>query len=236
MTLVAESRRRTESRPDPLTDVWTMADLLRHLGHVPADRVIMRPPPGMATEEDLLRIDARDDRICELIDGVLVERPSGILMALISVQLTRHFFDYFDAFEPHCRGLMAGSRGAMRLPCGNVRSPNISVVLLYQFPDRVIPREPIPDIHPDLSVDILAESNTQGEMLMKRRQFFEAGTRLVWEIEPEGRVARAYSTPEEFTDVDKHGVLDGGDVLPGLQISLADVFERALHPFMRKES
>ncbi len=52
--------------------IETMADLLDQL-HVPPARILLRPPPGEATEEDLLK----NPRLCELIDGVLVEKAMG---------------------------------------------------------------------------------------------------------------------------------------------------------------
>jgi Uma2 family endonuclease len=33
-------------------------------------------------------------------------------------------------------------------------------------------------------VEILSEGNTGGEMACKRREYFAAGTSLVWEIDP----------------------------------------------------
>ena len=54
---------------------WSLADLMHHLGDVPLERIRLNPPPGYATEEDVLRIEASEDRLYELEDGVLVEKP-----------------------------------------------------------------------------------------------------------------------------------------------------------------
>ena len=51
----------------------TAADVIEHLG-VPADRIRLRPEPGTATVEDALSCT---ERLCELVDGVLVEKPMG---------------------------------------------------------------------------------------------------------------------------------------------------------------
>jgi hypothetical protein len=48
------------------------------LGDVPLSRIIFDPWPGTATEEDLLLMVERDKRLCELIDGTLVEKPPGL--------------------------------------------------------------------------------------------------------------------------------------------------------------
>ncbi len=54
-------------------EIRTLADLLQRLGGVTPDRVRSQPPPGTATEEHLLHLLDHEDRLCELVDGVLVE-------------------------------------------------------------------------------------------------------------------------------------------------------------------
>ncbi|MCE5268992.1 MAG: hypothetical protein LLG00_14035, partial [Planctomycetaceae bacterium] len=56
---------------------WTIADVLTHLGGIPPERVRLFPPPGTATEKDVEELDDHADRLCELIDGVLVEKTMG---------------------------------------------------------------------------------------------------------------------------------------------------------------
>ena len=65
---------------------------LASLGGVPLSRVIFDSWPGTATEADLLRFVERDKRLCELIDGTLVEKPEGYWEGMIAV--------YHHAGEP----------------------------------------------------------------------------------------------------------------------------------------
>ncbi|MBM3997651.1 MAG: hypothetical protein FJ303_26405 [Planctomycetes bacterium] len=51
------------------TEPETLADMLERLGNVPTSRIRFQPLPGTATEEDVLTIQANEDRIYELIDG-----------------------------------------------------------------------------------------------------------------------------------------------------------------------
>src|SRR5258708_1767086 len=71
----------------PPRDFENGAEWLRALGGVPMERIIMDPWPGTATEADLLRFVERDKRLCELIDGTLVEKPVGWAEAIIAVNL-----------------------------------------------------------------------------------------------------------------------------------------------------
>ncbi|CAA9388406.1 MAG: hypothetical protein AVDCRST_MAG64-1045, partial [uncultured Phycisphaerae bacterium] len=60
------------------------AEWLAALGGVPLSRIIFDPWPGTATEADLLLFVERDKRLCELIDGTLVEKPVGYFESLIA--------------------------------------------------------------------------------------------------------------------------------------------------------
>jgi hypothetical protein len=56
----------------------TLADLLEHIGGIAPYRVRFRPVPGTATEEDVQALrHSAERRLCELVDGVLVEKTMG---------------------------------------------------------------------------------------------------------------------------------------------------------------
>jgi len=83
---------------------------------------------------------------------------------------------------------------------------------------------PIPAMAPNLAVEILSEGNTPGEMERKLRDYFAAGVRLVWYIDPRSHTARTYTTPDKCEVLTEQGILSGGDVLPGFELSLAELF------------
>ncbi len=59
------------------------------------------------------------------------------------------------------------------------------------------------------------------------------GTLVVWYIEPKTRTARAYTAEQEWTEIGPDDSLLGGDVLPGFELPLAQLFARVAGP--RKE-
>jgi Uma2 family endonuclease len=61
----------------------------------------------------------------------------------------------------------------------------------------------------------------------KRREYFEAGTQLVWYFDPRARTVTVYTAPDRFIVLDESQTLDGGNVLPGLVIPLRELFDRA---------
>jgi Uma2 family endonuclease len=71
---------------------------------------------------------------------------------------------------------------------------------------------------------VLSESNTRAETSRKLRDYFTGGSRLVWYIDPNTRTAEAYTAPEQFIEIGADDSLSGGDVLPGFELSLRQLF------------
>ncbi|MNC98060.1 hypothetical protein D3C83_159120 [compost metagenome] len=51
-----------------------------------------------------------------------------------------------------------------------------------------------------------------------------AGVRLVWELDPDRRIARVYRPDGNESLVAADGVLEGETVLPGFRIELQDLY------------
>ncbi len=210
----------------------TVADLLEKLGGVPPERVRMKPLPGTATEEDLLEIQRRENRNCELIDGVLVEKPLGYRESMLAAWIIMLLADYF---RQHDVGTVAGADGAVRLMAGLVRIPDVSFISWDRLPGREVPDTPILGLAPDLAVEVLSRGNTPKEMSLKLREYFLAGVRLVWFVDPRKRTVRVYTAPDQSVRLTEGQVLDGGDVLPGLRLPLREVFARTPRTRPRKK-
>jgi Uma2 family endonuclease len=90
-----------------------------------------------------------------------------------------------------------------------------------------LPADPIPAIAPDLAIEVLSKGNTPGEMTRKLRDYFRAGVRLVWYLDPDARTLRGYTSPEQCEVFREGDLVTGGDVLPGFQFRLGDLFAQA---------
>ena len=203
---------------------WTAADWQSGLGGIPLERIRMYPRPGMATEKDVLEIHARTGRLCELIDGVLVEKPMGFYESQLAAALIVVLGGYLRV---HRIGTVAGADGMLKILPTQVRIPDVSFIRWERLPAE---SGPIPAVAPDLAVEVLSESNTEREMTQKLHDYFAGGARLVWYIDPHTRSARAYTSPEQCVLVDHEGSLVGGDVLPGFALRLKDLFAEAERP------
>jgi Uma2 family endonuclease len=121
-------------------------------------------------------------------------------------------------------GIVTGTDGTMKLWQGLIRLPDVAYVSWDRIPGRCIPKEPVPDIVPDLAVEVLSASNTRAEMDRKRREYFEAGVRLVWEVQPKSRVVIVYTSLVDSAVLQQSDTVDGGAVLPGFSLSLPELF------------
>lgn len=209
---------RVASNPSPARNV---AELLKRLGGIPARRVRLVPTPGTATERDVLRIIDHEGFLCELIDGVLVEKPMGLEESQLTVILLNFIYNHVLARN---LGIVAGADGTMRLTTGLLRIPDISFFAWDSLPGRVRPRTPVPMLTLDLAVEVLSKGNTRAEMRRKLGEYFDAGTRLVWFIDLRTREASVYTALNRRVDLGTDGTLDGGDVLPGFSLPLATLF------------
>jgi Uma2 family endonuclease len=203
--------------------IKTLADLQKRLGRIALDRIWFRPAPGTATEKDVLEAENRENRHCELVDGTLVEKAVGFEESRLAVRLGHLIASYVDETD---LGICVGEGGMMRIAPGLVRIPDVSFIAWDRLPGRESPSDPIPDLAPDLAVEVLSEGNTKAERARKVREYFEAGVRLVWLIDPKKRTARVYSSLDHSVLVRADQALDGGDVLPGFVLPLKELLDR----------
>jgi Uma2 family endonuclease len=197
-----------------------LADMMKQLG-VSARRIRAYPPPGQATEKDVIALHDRTDRLFELVDGVLVEKIMSFPESALTCDLIRLLGNFLDE---HRLGFLAGPDGAVRLMPGLVRIPDVSFISWGQLPKRERPTDPIAGLAPALAVEVLSKGNTKREMDRKVREYFLCGVLLVWLIDPAKRAARVYTAPDQSVTLVEGQTLDGGSVLPGLSLPLRRLF------------
>ena len=202
----------------------TIADLLRRLGGIPPERVRLHPAPGTATVADVVAIEARESRLFELIDGVLVEKTVGYWESYLAVKIVLAMGNWV---LPHNLGVVTGADGMVRLFGQQVRMPDVAFAAWARFPGGKPSDDPVPQIAPDLAVEVLSESNTAAEMKRRREEYFNAGTRLVWIVDGKAKTVTVYTGPEEFKMLGESQTLDGGPVLPGFTLALKELFAPA---------
>ena len=206
----------------PPARAGTVADLLRRLGDIPPDRIRMDPVPGTATEEDLIAaIDGEFGVPCELIDGVLVEKAVGAPEGFMATRISQRLGVFA---EDHDLGIVGGADVPFRLALGSVRLPDVCFIPWDRLPDDELPDDAVSRVVPTLAVELLSRKNTRAEIARKLVEYFKAGVKLTWVIDPRSKTAKVHTSAKRFKELDEAGTLDGGRVVPGFSLPLADVF------------
>jgi len=209
--------------PAPLPDgVSTLPAFLHWLGDIPADRILVRPPPGMATANDVLRVARQDNRMCECVDGTLIEKRLGYREASIAGAL-------LAALEKHVAakklGVVTGAEGSYRLSNHLVRIPAAAFCADRTFPGDTIPGEAAPDTIPQFVVEIPGSDSTPGELARRLNDYFEAGVKLIWVVDLDNREVHVHTSATKSKAVSASGTLETGRIVGGFKLPVATLFE-----------
>lgn len=164
------------------------------------------------------------DRVIELVEGELIEmskptRIHGIVVANLTAEIV-YFVKRNGLGEVN-----AGDTGFIlergEFGRDTVRGLDIAFVRKSRVPDP-------PDFTwyekgPDLAVEVISPNNKAGDTHLKVLQLLNAGTRLVWLVFPESRSVEA-RTAEGATTLHENDTLSGGEVLPGFELRVGDIF------------
>jgi len=202
----------------------SMAELLDSLGGISPKRVRMNPLPGTATVRDVVRLRETSRRLYELVDGTLVEKIMGAKESFVAGEVLTLMKNWNRANGN--LGMVLGPDGMVKLMKKLVRIPDVSFTNWDRVPGRVVPDEPVPDLAPDLAVEVLSEGNTREEMERKLKEYFLSEVQLVWFIDPRKRVVQVYTSPDDVNTLREGDTLDGGDVLPHFSVEVSALFEQ----------
>jgi Uma2 family endonuclease len=168
------------------------------------------------TDDELLRLP-KDGNKYEVVDGELRISPAGLRHERIVARLIGLLGQFVDERR---LGDVLGSNLLYVLPSGNKRAPDVSFVAagrLEGFRHAVFP-----ELAPDLAVEVISPGDSPRQVLDRVGEYLQAGVRLVWVIEPEGRTASIYRTLTDVRNVEESGSLEG-DVLLGFRCALSDL-------------
>lgn len=102
--------------------------------------------------------------------------------------------------------------------------PDVAFVRAGRLPED---DERILDLVPDLVVEVVSPTDLMGDVQEKVAAYLAAGVPLVWVVLPKQRIVHVYQVhePKMVRQVHLGEALDGGEVLPGFQLPLAEIFE-----------
>jgi Uma2 family endonuclease len=179
-----------------------------------------RPARDPLTAEQLIRLP--DDGLrCELVRGRLIrEPPAGGEHGWLGINIAVFLRDFVRDDE---LGFVFGADTGFilfRQP-DTVRAPDAAFVAAERLPHGP-PRGYVP-LAPDLAVEIVSPSDRMSDVTRKVMDYLDAGTRLVWVIDPATRTAAVHRSRSDVLMLRDDDTLEGGEVLPGFRLALADL-------------
>jgi Uma2 family endonuclease len=177
----------------------------------------------LVTAEELQRLPANHQRQ-ELVKGELRTMPPsggehGATVMEVSVPLATHV-------KQHGLGLTFGAETGFLLARDpdTVRAPDLAFVSRARIPSSGVPPSGFWPGAPDLAVEVLSPNDTAVEVEDKVSEWLEAGTRMVWVVNPRRRTVTVYRTPRGGTILGADDELDGQEVVPGFRCRVASLF------------
>ena len=165
-----------------------------------------------------------EDRVVELIEGEIVEMPlPNPIHAAILISLSTAMNVFVK--ENRLGRVLGGDVPFIleRNPDGRdtLRGLDIAYLSTERFPGTLT-RRPFA-VAPDLAVEIISPGNKAEDIEKKIEQLLEAGASLVWIVYPDLRRVAVHS-PAGTVRLRDSDTLSGGDVLPGFEIRVDDIF------------
>ena len=78
---------------------------------------------------------------------------------------------------------------------------------------------------PDLAVEVVSPSDTHTEVTEKSLAWLDAGCRVVLAVDPSQRTVTVYRSREDIRILTDQDTIDGGDVVPGFGLPVAELFD-----------
>jgi Uma2 family endonuclease len=182
----------------------------------------------MSTEIHLITADELlvmpDDGVrYELVKGELIRKPlRRHINGRVSISVAAPLFQHVSANN---LGIVyaAGTGFLIHQNPDTVRAPDVAFVQQQRV-------EPIGGVDgywvgaPDLVVEVVSPVDSVGDLKDKVGEWIEAGSRLVWVVSLKMHTVTVYRSLTEIEVLTENDTLDGGDVVPGFQITVAEIF------------
>ena len=154
----------------------------------------------------------------EYVKGELVPMsPPTRIHSKISVNVIRHLDQHVrenQLGEVHVEAtFQVGERGL---------KPDVAFVSTSRLDGDENTGFPIP---PDLAIEVLSPTDVQWRVVDKAFAYLNAGTRLVWVLDPRSKTVTVYRSENDMALLMREDTLTGEDVVPGFTCRVSQLFE-----------
>ena len=196
---------------------------------LPREAPAVTTPVALMTAEELLMYPMPDKRV-ELVRGRLVVRePPGMRHGEFAVRMVVALSNFLlrdrelrEAVDTLGRVFTCDSGFTLARNPDTVRGPDVAYVSRQRLTG------PVPvgygEFAPDLAIEIRSPSDRIGAVLAKVGDLLDAGSQLVWVVNPARQQVTVFSADGSQEVLGAGDFLSGGEVLPGFAYSIAELF------------
>lgn len=160
----------------------------------------------------------------ELVQGELRQmNPAGNVHGRVTMSFAWRLARYV---EENQLGTVYAAETGFRLASDpdTVRAPDVAFVSQARV-EAVGEVEGFWPEAPDLAVEVISSGDSYSEVEEKVFAWLDAGTKMVVVINPRQRSATVYKSPTDIIALAEADVLRGGDVVPGFELAVREIFE-----------
>jgi Uma2 family endonuclease len=174
--------------------------------------------------QPLALVDSDAAKFYEVVDGKIVENPpmgaresilASFLLGLIS-----------PIARSNRLGWVVNETLFMIDPARKLkRRPDVAFVSAERWSLKLqVPASETWDVVPDLTVEVISESNSANAVARKIDEYFKAGVRTVWVIYPSTNKIYVYDSPTQVRILQLGDELNGEGIIPGFHVPLSALF------------
>ena len=154
----------------------------------------------------------------EYVKGALVPMsPPTRIHSKISVNVIRYLDQHVhenQLGEVHVEATFQVGERALKPDVAFVSTPRLDGDENTGFP-----------IPPDLAIEVVSPSDVQWRVVDKAFAYLDAGTRLVWVLDPRSKTVTVYRSESDIALLARKDTLTGEDVVPGFACPVSQLFE-----------
>lgn len=176
------------------------------------------------TADEFTVMSMTDDRLYELVRGRVV-REKGYTRPIHGRLESRmaHLLESWMEERNDGGAVMTNSSFVVATDPDTVRRPDVAYISAERIPEsRYGPA--IWRLGPDVVVEVTSPSNTWTDIQERVTDYFSAGTRLVWVVDPPTRTVTVYRQDVRAQRLGTNAELEGEDALPGFRVRLDRLF------------
>lgn len=175
--------------------------------------------PIQYTPSEIARLSDRDGKLYELVRGNLVEK---LTVSKISNLVAGEIAHRLKLIYPRSRAHVFPEQPTYCFAGGDMRRPDVCMVWAERLPEVMTDEDLF--IAPDFVAEVVSPSNTVDAQFKRVSDYLEAGVPIVWVAHPLLRWLYVFRKGGPYAVLRTGEVFKDEPLLPGLSVSVADLF------------